>query len=184
MNRTQRRILAGAIASGVFATGVGIAQAGHLNRLLEGDLDGRTEVSASGSNAIAGDPDGRGEAYVFGIDNDVVDGVTTDNSDTLCYVLVVDKIAELDLGPGNGRAAHIHRGVEGENGPVVANLAWPQGGQAADCLSEDETGKFVSGTGAGIVQEVLTHPERFYVNVHNTEHPGGALRAQLSAQDH
>ena len=143
------------------------AQAGHANTLLEGDLDGRQEVAANGSRAIAGDPNGRGNVYVFGIDGDPT---------TLCYVLEVSKIAELGLAPGAPRAAHIHKGAAGSNGPVEVNLAWPQDGQAADCLTEGEAGK---GLDAGEVQEILANPSSFYVNVHNGEFPGGAVRAQL-----
>lgn len=116
---------------------------------------------------IVGDPNGRGEAYVFGIDGDPT---------TLCYVLTVDKIAELDQAPGTGRAAHIHRGAEGTYGPVEVTLAWPQDGQAADCLSEGEAGK---GLDPGEVQAILASPHEYYVNVHNTEHPNGAIRGQL-----
>ena len=145
------------------------AFAGHTNPVLEAQLDGRSEVRTDATNnRIAGDPDGRGEAYVFGIDGDV---------DTLCYVLTVEKIGELDEAPGGGRAAHIHEGQPGENGPVVANLAWPQGGQAGDCLTQDETGKFVNG---GTVADILANPDDYYVNVHNAEYPGGAIRGQLS----
>lgn len=145
------------------------AQAGHSNELLEAHLDGRSEVAADGSRKLAGDPNGRGTAYVFGIDGDPT---------TLCYIIEVDKIAELDLAPGAPRAAHIHRGAAGTNGPVEVNLAWPQGGQAADCLTEGEAGK---GLAPGEVQEILANPSSFYVNVHNGEFPGGAVRGQLSA---
>jgi hypothetical protein len=153
------------------------ASAGHLNIVLEAALDGREEVRDNAtSSAIAGDPDGRGEAYVFGIDGDPL---------TLCYLLVgVKKIAELELSPGNGRAAHIHEGARGSNGPVVANLAWPQDGQAGDCLTEGEAGKFPTGE-FGIVQRILNNPQGFYINIHNTVYPGGALRGQLgNSADH
>ena len=187
MKRRTSRLAAAGLAAGLLVSGAGLASAGHLNPLLETDLSGRNEVKSADSNVkgnkIVGDPDGRGEGYVFGIDNDTRGGVTTDNSATLCYILIVDKIAELDQAPGNGRAAHIHRGKAGQNGPVVANLAWPQDGQASDCLSEDEAGKFPSGE-AGIVQDILANPENYYFNVHNTEYPNGALRGQLEAQGH
>jgi hypothetical protein len=153
------------------------AHAGHLNVVLQAQLDGREEVRSDGaSSAMAGDPDGRAEAYVFGIDGDPT---------TLCYLLVgVKKIADLNLAPGSGRAAHIHEGARGSNGPVVANLAWPQDGQAGDCLTEGEAGKFPSGE-AGIVQRILNNPKSFYVNVHNGEYPGGAIRGQLGdSADH
>ena len=161
-----------ALAGAGVATWAGSATAGHANDLLEATLDGRSEVATGASDRrVVGDPDGRGQAYVFGIDGD---------TSTLCYVLTVERIAELELAPGNGRAAHIHKGPEGSNGPVVANLAWPQGGDAADCITEGEPGKFV---GDQTVAEILANPEDFYVNVHNTEYRGGALRGQLSEQE-
>jgi CHRD domain len=184
MIRTKTRIsIVGAAALCLTGlAGIGIAQAGHVNRVTEGSLTGRQEVGPAGNNKIVGDPNGSGEVYVFGIDNDVVGATTTVNTGTLCYVLIVDKVAELDQAPGNGRAAHIHRGTAGTNGPVVANLAWPQDGQAADCISEGENGKFTAPVPAGIVQEILQYPENFYVNIHNTEYPAGAIRAQLTMQ--
>jgi hypothetical protein len=51
-----------------FFSSVSAAMAGHLNVVLNADLDGREEVNTSGNNAIIGNPDGRGEIYVFGID--------------------------------------------------------------------------------------------------------------------
>lgn len=164
--------LMGVVVGGILSTlAAQPALAGHLNAVLEADIDGREEVANESTNqAIVGDPDGKGEAYVFGIDGDPL---------TLCYLLVdIEKLAETELAPGMGRAAHIHEGARGTNGPVVANLAWPQGGQAADCLTEGEAGKFPTGE-AGIVQRILNNPASFYVNIHNSAYPGGALRGQL-----
>lgn len=155
------------VAGAAFQTG--IASAGHANAVLQTALDGRAEVANDAkSNRIVGDPNGTGEAYVFGVDGD---------AQTLCYVLTVDKIAGLETGPGAPFVAHIHEGQPGENGPVVVNLAWPQGGNAADCLTEGEEGKFV---GDQTVREILENPEDYYVNVHNAEYPGGAVRGQLA----
>ncbi|HET9976214.1 MAG TPA: CHRD domain-containing protein [Burkholderiaceae bacterium] len=146
-----------------------LAIAGHLNVVLKADLDGREEVNTSGTTAIVGDPDGRGEVYVFGIDA---------NADVLCYVLLAKKIGELDMAPGNGRAAHIHAGVRGSNGPVVAALAWPQGGQSGDCLDPaTQPARFPMG--GSVVADIKANPQNYYVNVHNAEYPGGALRGQL-----
>lgn len=163
-----------AAVTGVAALGVVLAApafAGHTNTLLEASLTGRAQVATDGAKGVVGDTNGRGSVYVFGIDGDPT---------TLCYVLEVDKIAELDQAPGNGRAAHIHAGVKGTNGPVEVNLAWPQDGQAADCLTEGEAGK---GLDPGEVQRILANPSDYYVNVHNTEFPNGAVRGQLHA-DH
>ncbi|MFC7490021.1 MULTISPECIES: CHRD domain-containing protein [unclassified Knoellia] len=167
----MKRILIGA-ATGAVGLGVGLmlaplpAQAGHSNALVSAHLNGRAEVSTT-EKGVVGDPNGRGEAYVFGIDGDPT---------TLCYILEVSKIAELDQAPGGARMAHIHKGAKGTNGPVEVNLAFPQGGQAADCLTEGEAGK---GLDPGEVQQILANPSAYYVNVHNTEFPGGAVRGQL-----
>ncbi|NNF52290.1 MAG: CHRD domain-containing protein [Gammaproteobacteria bacterium] len=150
------------------------AHAGHTNSVLEAELDGRQEVASDVRNRrIVGDPNGKGEAYVFGIDGDEF---------TLCYVLTVEKIELVPVGPvGEGMAAHIHEGAFGENGPIVAVLAGPEDGNAADCLTEGETGKFPTGE-FGIVDRILDNPEDFYINVHNVEYPAGAIRGQLSDQ--
>jgi hypothetical protein len=179
MNATVCRI--GALTA-LAATSCLLSQpvrAGHLNIVLKADLDGRQEVAAdAGNRRIVGDPRGRGEGYVFGIDGD---------PNTLCYVVSVDRIAELDLPPGNGRQAHIHRGPKGSNGPVVVNLAWPQDGRAADCISETRVlpngapafARDGNGNLRATVVEILTNPDAFYINVHNAEYPAGAVRGQL-----
>ena len=168
MRKTMIATMAGLAGLGVVLAAP--AFAGHTNTLLEANLTGRAEVAPDGTKGLVGDPNGRGSAYVFGIDGDPT---------TLCYVLEVDKIAELDQAPGNGRAAHIHAGAKGTNGPVEVNLAWPQDGQAADCLTEGEAGK---GLDPGEVQRILANPSEYYVNVHNTEFPNGAIRGQLHGE--
>lgn len=163
------------IALGTLALGVGIfmpqsAQAGHTNAVLTTDLHGSAEVPSSGDmSEMVGDPTGTGSAYVFGIDGDPT---------TLCYVLQVSSIQIVPV--GSGMAAHIHEGALGENGPVIAALAGPEGGNAADCLTEGEEGKFPTGE-AGIVQRILNNPADFYINVHNPQYPDGAIRGQLTA---
>ena len=169
------RVLAAAaagITAGVLLSPIGGALAGHTNSILTASLDGRQEVRTGATNrAMAGDPNGRGEAYVFGIDGD---------TKTLCYVLNVQKIALVEP----GMAAHIHKGEVGENGPVVANLARPFDGDSADCLTEGEilpNGAAAFPTGE-TVAEILANPAGYYVNVHNPDYPGGAIRGQLRGQ--
>ncbi len=157
------------------ASWTSVATAGHLNIVLEAELDGREEVAANATDRrIVGDPRARGKAYVFGVDGD---------PRTLCYLIVdVKKLAEIKQPPGGGRAAHIHEAPRGVIGPIVANLAWPQDGQASDCLTEGETdpnGPKFPNEQPGIVQRILNNPENFYVNVHNSVFPAGAIRGQL-----
>lgn len=176
---SRKTLLAGAagLAAGIAFGTQPWAAAGHLNSVLVADLDGRSEVANDATNnRIVGDPNGSGEIYVFGIDPQ-----TSPTRTTLCYVLLVDDIQDGAPGAGSPFMAHIHRGEPGTNGDVVANLAFPQGGQSADCLDQDEAGKFLNG---GSVEDILANPEDYYVNVHTAEYPGGAVRGQLEAQDH
>lgn len=161
-NRNRYLLVAALAIVGILST-FGIAGAGHENTVLESRLTGEKEVT-DGGRGDQGDLNGRGRIKVFGVDND---------AKTLCYVLTVNRIRP-------ATAAHIHRGVAGENGPVVVNLAPPADGDAADCLTEGEEGKFVDGQ---TVRQILERPRRFYVNVHNKPFPNGALRGQLNLQD-
>lgn len=176
--KTKIKLAAGlsaALAAGALFGPLNGALAGHLNVLEETHLNGRKEVPVDPTvRGNVGDRNGKGQAYVFGIDGDTT---------TLCYVLTVEKIE-----PATG--AHIHRGGRNENGPIVANLAAPADGNAADCLTEGEVGpgttpKFptgMDGVPLATVAEILANPEGFYVNVHNAEFPSGAIRGQLKLQ--
>ena len=167
----MRRTTLAALLAATFVLPAGTALAGHTNELLITMLDGREVVDpANPGRRLAGDPDGMGIGYVFGIDGDPT---------TLCYVLTVEKIQLVPV--GEGMAAHIHEGVRDTAGPVVASLAGPEDGNAADCLTEGEMGKFPTGE-AGIVQEILNNPSEYYINVHNPEFPDGVIRGQLRSQ--
>jgi hypothetical protein len=163
--RTSTRIALLSVVAVLGAVAMfGVATAGHENTVLETTLNGRNEVADGATNQrVVGDPNGRGEAYVFGIDGDAA---------TLCYVLTVSKI-------GPATMAHIHEGAAGTNGPPVAFLGAPADGNAADCLTEGEEGKFAEGQ---TVSEILANPQNYYVNVHNAAYPGGAIRGQLAPQ--
>ncbi len=150
------RVLFGAVTAVIaLSFAVGTATAGHENHLLRTKLKGKAEVGSPG------DPNGKGEIVVFGIDGD---------TETLCYALTVKKL------DGAAVAAHIHKGKRGENGPPVAFLAAPGDGTAADCLTEGEEGKFAEGQ---TVEDILERPGQYYVNVHTEAYPDGALRGQL-----
>jgi hypothetical protein len=141
----------------------GAASAAHEGRLLTAALDGRSEVRSGATDSrIVGDPDGRGEAYVFGTEAASGDPARTGR---VCYVLEVDKIAGATM-------AHIHRGAEGENGPVVTALSAPSDGTSAGCVVLP----------VADVRAIFGNPAGFYVNIHNAEYPGGALRGQLAEE--
>lgn len=170
--KTKRIMLVGSILAALAVLGpLTFAQAGHTNTVLEARLRGAQEVGPNGpTERNVGDRNGTGEAYVFGIDGDPT---------TVCYVLLVNNIAP-------ATAAHIHEAAKGANGPAVLNLAAPADGNAADCLTQGETGKFTIDPATGqpftTVQEILNNPSDYYVNVHNAEFPAGAIRGQLKYQ--
>ena len=77
----RRSALALALATATAFIVTAHVRAGHTNVVLSTQLSGAQEVG--NGPGMAGDPNGRGEAYVFGIDGD---------AETLCYVLLADKI--------------------------------------------------------------------------------------------
>ncbi|HSH81969.1 MAG TPA: CHRD domain-containing protein [Herpetosiphonaceae bacterium] len=69
-------------------------------------------------------------------------------------------------------AAHIHEGAKGVAGDVVVPLTAPDAnGTASGSAPVD----------AALMQRMMDNPAGFYVNVHTTDFPGGAVRGQLAA---
>jgi hypothetical protein len=64
--------------------------------------------------------------------------------------------------------AHIHHGPSGTSGPIVIPLG-----------SAYKRSGCVTGTAPQLLALIEVHPEQFYVNVHTSKYPGGAVRAQL-----
>jgi CHRD domain len=82
----------------------------------------------------------------------------------VCWELSVSNIAP-------ATAAHIHAAPAGVNGPVVVPLSPPTTGSSSGCKENVDP---------ALIQAIIDHPEQYYVNVHNAEFPGGAVRGQLS----
>jgi len=100
-----------------------------------------------------GDPDGMGKALI----------TINIGRGTLSYQLMVSGIEP-------ATAAHIHEAPRGEAGPVVVGLEAPTSGSSSGTitsLSREE------------LKEIMKNPEDCYINVHNADFPGGALRGQL-----
>jgi hypothetical protein len=70
-------------------------------------------------------------------------------------------------------ASHIHQAPAGAAGPVVVPFGNPPNAQGVG-------NGCVMNVPANIVSSILTNPSNFYVNVHTTDFPNGAIRGQLT----
>jgi len=147
MNSSMRTLLgAGVGAAAALAITLPFLPAGATTTTtqLTAQLNGANEVPPA-------DPNGTGEAHVFG---------AAGHPDKLCFVLFVDQI-------GTPTAAHIHRGAVGVVGPVRVPFKTPTDGDSAGCVRTT------------LAARILNNPQNWYVNVHNAQFPGGAIRGQL-----
>jgi hypothetical protein len=132
---------------------------------LVGLLNGPADLTTSGTITPTGDPDGTGRAsFTFDITN-ALDPVAGAN---VCWDITYSGIDTVT-------AAHIHRGAAGVGGPVVvpaANASFPN-------LTQTGTTGCTAMAGT-LATEIVTTPANFYINVHTTLFPGGAIRSQLA----
>jgi CHRD domain len=153
MRRTYIAALAGVAALALGATALIGTAGGEQGRAAATTDVGLVATLTGTAEPGGGDRDGRGAAYVL---------VT---STKICYGLVVNSVAK-------PTAAHIHRGRTGVNGPIVLPLRTPTAG------NHGQSGGCVSGTST-LRSQLKSTPTQFYVNVHNTAFPNGAIRGQL-----
>jgi len=78
-------------------------------------------------------------------------------------------------------AAHIHRGRSGANGPIVLdfNLTTSTNTAVNQASTINTTFEVTDPAKLTIIQEILSNPGGFYVNVHTQSFPGGHIRGQL-----
>src|SRR5688572_11554974 len=107
----------------------------------------------------AGEESGAGGRAIVRIDEDTGE---------ISYRVVARRLPGTIAGsPG----AHIHVGAEGDMGPVVQALE----------LTGRERGLVATGTATNpaLAEAIVAEPANYYVNVHTTVCPGGAIRGQL-----
>lgn len=125
------------------------------NSVLTATLTGAAEAPNPG------DPDATGEATVTALDNG-----------SICWSIT---FAGLDSDLPN--LGHIHEEEVGVAGPVVLDFG------LADDTPSPITGCSDPDVTRDLAQELQDAPEDYYVNLHNTEFPGGAIRGQLAEDE-
>lgn len=134
-----------------------VALAGTASATKIGEHGGKpfsTALTGAAEAPGPGDPDGSGNALI----------TLNQGQGEVCFEL---EVADIAL-PATG--AHIHRAPAGSPGPIVVPLAPPGAdGTSSGCVDADPA----------LIKEIRQSPEAFYVNVHTTEHPPGAVRGQL-----
>ncbi len=120
-------------------------------------LAGGRPLSASLDGAsevpVLGDPDGSGSAQV----------TLNQGQRQVCFDIDVTAI-------GTPLAAHIHDAPVGVASGVVVNFDVANNGLSGCVDSVDKD----------LIKAIRQNPVDFYVNVHNADFPGGAVRGQLS----
>jgi hypothetical protein len=158
----RRGAIAVACAGAIALIGPTVARGGALDTLgsRAAGVEAIEPFTAllSGANEVPGpgDPDGTGAAAI------TIDRATGE----ICFDLRAEGIRTAT--PAS--AAHIHRGAAGAAGVIEVTLA-PPAPSSSGCVTAPPT----------LAAEIADHPAGFYVNVHNSDHPDGALRGQLAA---
>jgi CHRD domain len=144
----------------------------HFNGLRESHsalsayLTGKAEVNDDGEDG-AGDPNAKGTASFL-----------VPDERTICYGFGL-------TGAEAPTAAHIHKGVAGQNGDIVIDFTKgvpkdPGGAPAGDpgassgCKVLEDEGELAA------LRRILSNPRGYYVNFHTPSFPDGAVRGQLS----
>ena len=161
MTVKQRRLFAALLLAALAAMALaGPATAARLGgadqggRLFTTTLSGAEEVDTVTGALGAGDPDGSGLATL----------TVNPGQQEICYKLGVENIMLPAIG------AHVHVGDAGENGPVVVPLTPPDAsGVSSGCAQVSRE----------LALAIIQNPENYYVNVHTSDFPNGAVRGQL-----
>jgi hypothetical protein len=112
-----------------------------------------TNLTGAAERPGPGDPDGSGTADI----------TLNQGQGEVCFDITVANIDTIT-------AAHIHVGTVDVAGPVVVNFD-PVANGLSNC---------VDGVDRDLIKAIRQNPENYYVNVHTTTFPAGAVRGQLS----
>jgi CHRD domain-containing protein len=150
----RRLFLALVLAAVVALALAGAASAAKLDAADRGGKPLSTTLTGAAEVPGPGDPDGSGTAKI----------TVNPGQGEICYELRVEDITL----PATG--AHIHVGTADEFGDVVVPLTPPdESGSSSGCADVSRE----------LALAIIRNPENYYVNVHTSDFPSGAVRGQL-----
>jgi hypothetical protein len=131
---------------------VAAARTGVFHLTLTGDQEATATCAPP---TVCGDPDAIAHVVL----------VVNPNTDKVCFVAAWSDI------DGTVAAAHIHPAPAGVPGPVAVPLfsgAFDGTDMTRGCVSAN-----------GLAGAILANPSGYYINIHSSVYPPGAVRAQL-----
>ena len=90
------------------------------------------------------------------------------------FLIHMTTVPELTL-----TAMHIHRGVAGQNGPVVIDSRFGDRLTAQGDVRIWRQNRFDAAAQLQSLRDIAANPDGFYVNIHSTGNPAGIIRGQL-----
>jgi hypothetical protein len=133
---------------------------------LRDEVDLMTIIGLSGDAEVpadSGDPDGFGLA---GVRIDVETGL-------LCYGVKVANVDEVVAG-------HIHVGGTDVDGPVVVDLMILEANMTTNDEGHVRFTQCLTDVDSEVLSAIVANPSGYYVNIHTTAFPDGAVRGQLA----
>jgi hypothetical protein len=107
------------------------------------------------STTVTGDPDGVGTVLL----------TLNAGQGSVCWSTQATNIAL------PATASHIHKAPFGVSGPIVLPLSPPDAnGQASGCAEDVDR---------DLIVDIFSNPDDYYVNVHTSQFPAGAIRSQI-----
>jgi hypothetical protein len=156
MRRRSVLSLFAALALLVSLSGTALAAPGSATQVIRIALTGDQEATPTCAPPnVCGDPDAVGGMIL----------VFNPTRDTVCFLT---RWSGID---GTVVAAHIHIAPAGSPGPVVVPLfsgSFEGTDMLRDCVPAN-----------GLVDDILADPAAYYVNIHSSVYPPGAIRGQL-----
>jgi len=113
-----------------------------------------TAILTGAEEVMGGDPDGSGLADI----------TLNSGLGQVCFEITVEDI-------DTPTRAHIHAAPAGVNGPIVVAFF--------DFVAPPILEGCVEGVDRNLLKAIRANPQNYYVNIHNTPFPGGAIRGQL-----